>query len=128
PKPVEILLQTERRYNPSDLAEYLDDVGIPDADDQERTAHAWQGNFSDKALVIDPSAIVPEDLLARCMANDPRFKRTWLRQREDLKDQSQSGYDLALANFGSDAGLSEQHFVDLIVHNRRINSRRPRND
>ena len=41
-----------------------------------------------------------EDLLNRYMAVDPRFKKTWLRQREDLKDQSQSGYDLALANFG----------------------------
>jgi hypothetical protein len=27
PKPVEIHLQTDRRYNPSDLAEYLDDQG-----------------------------------------------------------------------------------------------------
>ena len=60
--------QTDRRYNPSDLAEYLEDQGIPDAEEQERTAQAWKENFADKPLVIDPSATVPEDLLARYMA------------------------------------------------------------
>jgi hypothetical protein len=126
PKLVEIHLQTDRRYNPSDLAEYLEDQGIPDAEEQERTAGAWKENFSDKTLAIDLSATVPEDLLARYMAADTRFQKTWLRQREGLKDKSQSGYDLALANFGSEAGLSEQQIVDLMIHHRRIHSQRPR--
>lgn len=126
PKRVEIHLQTDRRYNPSDLVDYLEDRGIPDAEAQERSAQAWKENFADKPLAIDPSASVPEDLLARYMGTDPRFKKTWLRQREDLKDQSQSGYDLALANFGSEAGLSEQQVVDLMIHHRRIHSQRPR--
>ena len=43
---------------------------------------------------------------------------TWLRQRHDLKDQSQSGYDMALAVFGAQSGLTEQQIVDLIVHHR----------
>jgi hypothetical protein len=60
------------------------------------------------------------------MAADPRFQRTWRRQRDDLKDQSQSGYDLALANFGSEAGLSEQQIVDLMIHHRRIHNQRQR--
>jgi hypothetical protein len=126
PKPVEIHLQTGCRYNPSDLTEYLDDQGIPDAEEQERTAQAWKQNFADKPLVIDPSATVPQDLLARYMATDPRLQKTCLRQRDDLKDHSQSGYDLALANFGFQAGLSEQQVVDLIIHHRRIHSQRPR--
>ncbi len=100
PKPVAIHLQTDRRYNPSDLAEYLDELGIPDAEAQEQAAQAWKEKFADKPLTIDPSATVPEDFLGRCMDTDPRFQKTWLRQRDDLKDQSQSGYDLALANFG----------------------------
>ena len=55
-----------------------------------------------------------------------RFKNTWLRQRHDLKDQSQSGYDLALADFGIDAGLSEQQIVDLIIHHRSLYSQKQR--
>ncbi|HYP14126.1 MAG TPA: hypothetical protein VEQ63_09395, partial [Bryobacteraceae bacterium] len=57
---------------------------------------------------------------------DKRFEKTWLRQREDLKDQSQSGYDMALAGFGAGIGLSEQQMVDLMIHHRRIHSQRPR--
>jgi hypothetical protein len=60
------------------------------------------------------------------MEADMRFRNTWLRQRHDLKDQSQSGYDLALADFGVDAGLSDQQIVDLIVYHRRIHGERPR--
>jgi hypothetical protein len=126
PKPVKIHLQTERRYNPSDLAEYLEDQGIPDPEEQERAAQAWKEKFADKALAIDPSAAVSDELLGRYMDTDPRFKKTWLRQRTDLKDQSQSGYDLALANFGFESGLSEEQVVELIIHHRRIHSQRPR--
>ena len=126
PKPVQIHQHADRRYNPSDIEEYLEDQAIPDAEEQQRTAQAWKESFSDKPLAIDPSATVPEDLLARYMAADPRFQKTWLRQREDLKDQSQSGYDLALANFGSEAGLSEQQIVDLMIHHRRIHNQRQR--
>jgi hypothetical protein len=123
PKPVSIHSQTDRRYNPSDFAEFLDDNSVPDAEEQERTSQAWKEQFADKPLSINPNASVPDDLLNRHMAADPRFKKTWLRQREDLKDQSQSGYDLALANFGCEAGLSEQQAVDLMIQHRRIHGK-----
>jgi hypothetical protein len=67
PKPVEIHLQTDRRYNPSDLAEYLEDLGIPDAEAEDWATQAWKEKFADKPLSIDPSATVPEDLLGRYM-------------------------------------------------------------
>ena len=126
PKPVEIYRQTDQRYNLSDLAEYLDDLGIPDPEAQEQAAREWKQTFADKPLVIDPSAAVPDDLLNRCTANDSRFQKTWLRQRDDLADQSQSGYDLALANFGAATGMSEQQVVDLIIHHRRIHRQQQR--
>jgi hypothetical protein len=126
PKPVEIYSQTDRRYNPSDLAEYLDDQEIPDDETQEKAAQTWKARLSDKPLAVDPTATVSDDLLGKYMESDPRFKKTWLRQRDDLKDQSQSGYDLALANFGFENGLSEEQVVELIIHHRRIHSQRPR--
>ena len=55
-----------------------------------------------------------------------RFRNTWFRQRHDLKDQSQSGYDLALADFGVDAGLAPQQIVDLIIHHRRMHNQKQR--
>jgi hypothetical protein len=125
PKLVEIYSQTDRRYNLSDLAEYLEDQEVPDDETQERAAQAWKA-ISDKLLAVDPSATVSDEVLGRYMETDPRFRRIWLRQREDLKDQSQSGYDLALANFGFENGLSEEQVVELIIHHRRIHSQRPR--
>jgi hypothetical protein len=126
PRPVEIHSQTDRRYDPSDFVEFLDDQKTPDAEEQERAKQTWTEKFADKPLTIDPSASVPEDLLERYMAASPRFRNTWRRCRDDLKDQSQSGYDLALANYGFEAGLSEQQIVDLMIHHRRIHSQRPR--
>jgi hypothetical protein len=94
-------------------------------EEQDRTSRAWKEESADKPLSINPNAAVPDDLLNRYMA-DPRFKKTWLRQREDLKDQSQSGYDLALANFGLDARLSEQQVIDMMIHHRRVHGKQQR--
>ena len=47
---------------------------------------------------------VPQEILDGWLEQDMRFRNTWLRQRHDLKDQSNSGYDMALACFGVDAG------------------------
>jgi len=124
-KPVSIHSQTGRRYNPSDFAECLEGQGIPKVEEQDRTSRAWKEESADKPLSINPNAAVPDDLLNRYMA-DPRFKKTWLRQREDLKDQSQSGYDLALANFGLDARLSEQQVIDMMIHHRRVHGKQQR--
>jgi hypothetical protein len=65
-------------------------------------------------------------MLDAWMRDDMRFRNTWNRLRHDLKDQSQSGYDLALACFGVDAGLPEQRIVDLIVHHRSLFARSQR--
>jgi hypothetical protein len=118
PKDVVVHSFTDRRYNLSDFTEYLDDAAIPDAQAQESAAREWAERFADKPLSIDTGARIPQETLDGWMAADMRFKNTWLRQRHDLKDQSQSGYDLALAFFGIEAGLNEQQIVDLIVHHR----------
>jgi hypothetical protein len=123
PKPVAIQSQTDRRYNPSDFVEFLEAHGVPNAEEQERVTQGWKEKVADKPLSVNPNATVPEDLLNRHMAVNPRFKKTWLLQREDLKDQSPSGYDLALANFGLEAGLSDQQVIDLMIHHRRIHGK-----
>src|ERR1017187_6778411 len=81
PKPVSIHSQTDRPSNPGDFAEFLEDQGIPDTEQQERTSQAWKEKFADKPLSADPSATVPEDLLNRYMAADARFKSTRSEER-----------------------------------------------
>ncbi len=133
PKAVTVRSQTDRFYNLSDFEEYVDDAGIPNEEAQQRAAYAWAERFADKPLVINDTARIPQELLDRWM--DPknsdqqtanRFRNTWERRRHDLKDPSQSGYDLALADFGVMAGLAEQQMVDLIVHHRSMHGQKQR--
>ncbi len=125
-KKVSICSSIDRRYNSSDLVEFLDDLGVPDNEEEENTARQWAQQFQDKPLKIDLNATIPQEQLDRWIASDPKFKITWFRQRTDLKDQTQSGYDLALANFGYRAGSKEQEIVDLMIHHRRIYKQKPR--
>jgi hypothetical protein len=113
PKDVTVLSSTDHRYNLSDFEEFLDGAGIPDPEAEEQATREWAERFADKPpLVINVNARIPQETLDGWMAADMRFRNTWLRQRHDLKDQSQSGYDMALAAFGAQAGLTEQQIVE----------------
>lgn len=126
PKPVVIHSQTDLRYNPSEFADFLDDLGISDEEGEASIAQMWTERFKDIAITINLAARIPDDTLNRWLEEDMRFRNTWFRQRHDLHDQSQSGYDLALCNFGFRNGLSEQQIVDLLIHHRALHKQKHR--
>jgi hypothetical protein len=126
PKPVAVHQIADRRYNLSDFEDYLDGLGIPGPESQQRAARGFTEAVSDNGLVINLNAQVADELIRRWAEADMRFRNTWFRQRHDLKDQSQSGYDLALADFCVDAGLTPQQTVDLIIHHRRMHNQKQR--
>jgi hypothetical protein len=126
PKPVQIHSSNDYRYNISDFEEFLDDAAIPDPESEERAAREWAERFADKPLTINLNARIPDELIQAWAEADMRFRNTWARQRHDLKDQSQSGYDLALAYFGLEAGISEQQIVDLMIHHRHLHRQKHR--
>lgn len=100
PKPVVMHSQSDVRYNPSELADFLDDLGVSDEEGETPAARAWTERFKDTPITINLAARIPDDLLNRWQEKDMRFRNTWFRQRHDLHDQSQSGYDFALCNLG----------------------------
>jgi hypothetical protein len=126
PKPVVIHELSDRRYNLSDFEEFLDAAGIPGSESQERAVRGFTEDSTDNGLAVNLNAEIPAELIERWSEADMRFRNTWFRQRHDLKDQSQSGYDLALADFGVDAGLTPQQIVDLIIHHRRLHNQKQR--
>jgi hypothetical protein len=126
PKNVVIRTSTDQRYNPSDFSDFLDDLAIPSEDEQTQAAKEWVDQFSDKPLVISMAAAIPDEMLMRWLEQDSRFAMTWNHQRDNMSDESQSGYDLALANFGAGKGLTGQQIVDLIIHNRRLHGAKQR--
>jgi len=126
PRDVAVLQTTDRRYDLSDLEEFLDRLGIPEPEAQERSARRCTEGHTDNGLVINLGAEIAEEQIKRWVETDLRFRNTWFRQRHDLKDQSQSRYELALANFGREAGLAKQQIGDLIIHHRRLHRQKPR--
>ena len=95
PKPVSFLTQSAHRYNPSDFVNFLDQCGLPDCDEEDIASRQWAERLKDKPLKIDFAAEIPRTQLDQWLHADERFRRTWFRQRSDLPDQTQSGYDLA---------------------------------
>jgi len=126
PKPVTVHQTTDRRYNLSDFEDFLDGLGIPGPESQDRVARGFTETVPDSGLIVNLNAQIPDELIRQWAEADMRFRNTWFRQRHDLKDQSQSGYDLALADFGFDAGLAPQQIVDLIIHHRRMHNQKQR--
>jgi len=128
PKDVVLYSETGNRLNMGDFADLVDYNEIPDPSAQEKAARDWRAQFADTPLTVNVNARIAQDLLDAWMdpANSDAktamtFRNTWERRRSELKDQSNSGYDMALIHFGLDAGLSEQQIVDLIVHHRAQN-------
>ena len=126
-KSVVIAIHNDRRYNPSEFAGYLDQLNPLDQNSAAATMPLeYAQGIRDTPLAINLSARIGQDQLNEWLDTDSRFKQTWFRQREDLPDQSQSGYDLALVHFGFAAELREQEIVDLIVHHRALHKQQKR--
>jgi hypothetical protein len=69
------------------------------------------------AGTLDLNSIIepPADKLDSQCDIDPKFKASWQRKREDLKDNSPSGYAMSLANLAVNAGWSDQEIAALII-------------
>lgn len=80
------------------------------------------GQTDGPALVLAGDAEPPLDKLEAARTNDPKFRRTWERRRPDLRDQSSTGYDYALAVLAIQYGWTDQEVADLLIAGRRINN------
>ena len=113
-RPVVIREINDRRYNPSDLAEYLDLIGAA----RIETPRA-RGIVVGK-LIYDPAADVDQARFGLLVAADPTFAQSWAHTRKkSFPDQSASAYDQALANVAAKAGWSDQDIANLMIAHRR---------
>ncbi len=110
-RPVRLLsIKDEHRYNPSDFDEYLiDDDSL-----------GWLGQARIEVnVVVNEHAAPPFTKFEVLGDNEPRFLKSWRRERRDLQDQSASAYDQSLASFAAGAGWADQEICDLLVASRR---------
>ncbi len=97
----------ERRFNPGDFEPYL-----AETDDKAPVP-------TGENLVLRADAEPPAAKMAEAIAACPKFRQTWNHERTDLADQSQSGYDLALASIAARLDWTDQETADLLIAARR---------
>jgi len=100
------------RCDTSDLLEYAPEGMVAITDSMESESGKTIN------ITINPLAEPPGHKLS-ALTDDDRFKKTWDRQREDLKDQTGSAYCLSLANYAALASWSDQEICDMLVAWRR---------
>ena len=69
---------------------------------------------------FDPNAEVDEAKFQAAYHHNQRFAGAWDGQRLDLKDKSDSGYDMALAHEAVKLGWTPQEIIDLLIARRRM--------
>jgi len=103
----------DRRYNRSDFEPFLEVISEPpDAP-------------APISLTLTADAQPPTEKFATAWSESPLFQRTWNRQREDLKDQSQSAYDLSLATIAALREWTDPEIAGLIGAARRKHGLKP---
>ena len=78
-----------------------------------------------EGLILRADAEPPAEKMSVAMATSPLFEKTWNRDREDLADQSQSAYDMALATMAAMRGWPDQEIADLLIAVRRKHAQTP---
>jgi P4 family phage/plasmid primase-like protien len=69
-------------------------------------------------ITLDANANPPPAKLA-AIRRSSRFRETWAHKRPDLRDQSPSGYDMALATMAATKNWTPQEIANLLVAHRR---------
>lgn len=114
PVEVRVVESNDRRYNPDDFEPFAADE-VPAEMDETQVG----------ALALRPDAEPPADKFAPLYQACPAFAQAWNRQRPDLADQSQSSYDLSLADIAALNGWTDQEIANLLIAARRRHGQKP---
>ena len=116
PQPVRFVHEDPARFDPRELDDLLPDFG-------RRDQMVLRTDGEERCMGVDSTlntaVQIPDTLLAAMGEAHPLFVPTWNHLRNDLKDQSCSGYDMAIAGIGVACGLTDQQIADLVVVSRR---------
>lgn len=98
-----------------------------DAEKAVRKREAVAALTRELAPHVRPGVEVPREKLQIALGNlGAKFRKTWERLRPDMKDQSQSGYDLSLCLYLEPIGWTAEELVAaMIEHKRRTDPKGP---
>ena len=118
PLPVKIVeMNEDLRYSPDDFEQFLID---PEEHNIKFNSGSEEETIGEFNLKLNSEASPPEDKFKRLMRDD-YAKKTWNHNRDSIKDNSPSGYDLSLANIAARKNWEPQEICDLLIACRRNN-------
>lgn len=103
----------DARFDISEFEPYLIDIA-------QAPVAPPSGGECDANFVLRAGAMPPAEKFSALSVLDQNFSDSWGHRREDMKDASQSEYDMSLASFAVEAGWTDQEIADLLVANRRF--------
>ncbi len=119
PRPVQVIRNSNRRYERSDLEEILDALGVPET---EVCSVDEAGRIEYGDLHVTPGVELAPELrqqLDALMENDIDFARTWRREARMRHDNTWSGFAMSIADTLALAGMPDQSIIDLLTLHRR---------
>lgn len=108
------------RYNPSELEDFLDAMGVPEIQVLKTDDHGRVVEYGD--LRVDPRIDLGADLARKIEVmreNSSDFRAVWDRSKRMPKDNSWSGYAQSIANHCALVGLTDQQIIDVLTFHRK---------
>ena len=120
PVDVELVSAEGPHYDPKTFLDMMDQAGPSQSAPAKAkpaatttTPRTYSGH-----LILRADAEPPAGKLATLLRHDRTFFRTWHRDRPDLVDQTQSGYDMSLADVMVQVGWTDQEIVNALIAHR----------
>jgi len=119
PRVAQVIEESGRHYDPSDIEAILDMLGVPEV---EVKSVDEQGRIELGHLHVNPRVELTPELdqkLQAVLFNDPDFAAVWHRKKKMPRDNSWSGVAQSITNTLALAGFSNQEIIDLLAFHRR---------
>ena len=122
PVDVELVSAAGPHYDPQTFLDMMDQAGpsqsAPAKAKPAAATTTTPGPYSGP-LILRADAEPPAGKLSLLLRHDQTFFQTWHRNRPDLADQSQSGYDMSLADVMVQVGWTDPEIVNALIAHRR---------
>ena len=128
PRPVAVEAHSDVQLNPSEFATLIEEAQAYLLNEDGKTAQQKvvpitrpQPASDPSGLILNPQAEISPGAIRYLINRFPNFWPTWNGERQYKSGKnSQSEYDMSLANYAALAGWPDQKIIDLLIHNRRV--------
>ena len=128
PRPVAVEAHSDVQLNPSEFATLIEEAQAYLLNEDGKTTQQKvvpitrpQPASDPSGLILNPQAEISPGAIRYLINRFPNFWPTWNGERQYKSGKnSQSEYDMSLANYAALAGWPDQKIIDLLIHNRRV--------